>query len=91
MPSWARCSFVAIGGDGCANGAVAIERQGGNGVPSCCRGGQQWYGARDHSGHVQFVASRDQGSWQRKITAGSICAVRDRCWLRSRRMAARDC
>ncbi|RRT35815.1 hypothetical protein B296_00050458 [Ensete ventricosum] len=41
-------------------------------------------------GHVQFVTSHNQGSWQRKIATGSICAVRDRCWLRSRRTAAKD-
>ncbi|RZR71497.1 hypothetical protein BHM03_00005478 [Ensete ventricosum] len=34
------------------------------------RGGQQRYGARDGCCCVQFVAGRDQDSWQRTIVAG---------------------
>ncbi|RWW07340.1 hypothetical protein GW17_00029280, partial [Ensete ventricosum] len=29
-----------------------------------------WYGARDHYCRVQFVAGRDQDSWQRTIVVG---------------------
>ncbi|RRT65549.1 hypothetical protein B296_00028623 [Ensete ventricosum] len=39
-------------------------------VHGCCGGGQQRYGARDGCCRVQFVASRDQDSWQRMIVAG---------------------
>ncbi|RZS11285.1 hypothetical protein BHM03_00042602, partial [Ensete ventricosum] len=51
-------------------GVVAIGGRRGNGVHDCCRGRQRQYGARDATGHVQFVASRDQDSWQRKIVVG---------------------
>ncbi|RWW74687.1 hypothetical protein BHE74_00017372 [Ensete ventricosum] len=42
----------------------------GSGVHGCCGRGQQWYGARDGCCRVQFVAGRDQDSWQRTIVAG---------------------
>ncbi|RWW66986.1 hypothetical protein BHE74_00025612 [Ensete ventricosum] len=40
------------------------------------------------AGCDQFDASRDQGRSQRKIAAGSVCAARERCWLRWQREIA---
>ncbi|RZR83991.1 hypothetical protein BHM03_00010709 [Ensete ventricosum] len=65
-----RCYFVAAGDVGCSKGVAAIGGRRGSDVHGCCRGGQQRYGARDCCCRVQFVAGRDQDSWQRTIVAG---------------------
>ncbi|RWW33927.1 hypothetical protein GW17_00001330 [Ensete ventricosum] len=65
-----RCDFVATGGVGCSKGVAAIGGRRGSDVHGCCRGGQRRYGARDRCCHAQFVADRDQDSWQRTIVAG---------------------
>ncbi|RRT55664.1 hypothetical protein B296_00037618 [Ensete ventricosum] len=65
-----RCYFVAAGDVGCSKGVATIGGRRGSDVHGCCRGGQQRYGARDRCCRVQFVAGRDQDSWQRTIVAG---------------------
>ncbi|RWW37115.1 hypothetical protein BHE74_00057812, partial [Ensete ventricosum] len=65
-----RCDFVAAGGVYCSKGAATIGGRRGSDVHDYCGGGQQWYGARDGCYCVQFVARRDQDSWQRTIIAG---------------------
>ncbi|RRT32352.1 hypothetical protein B296_00052304 [Ensete ventricosum] len=67
---WLRCDFVAVSGIGCSKGAATIGGKRGSDVHSYCKGGQQRYRARDSYCCVQFVASRDQDSWQRMIIAG---------------------
>ncbi|RZR80586.1 hypothetical protein BHM03_00006640 [Ensete ventricosum] len=62
--------FVAASGVGCSKGAAVIEGRRGSDVHDYCGGGQQWYGARDDCCCVQFVAGRDQDSWQQTIVAG---------------------
>ncbi|RRT40511.1 hypothetical protein B296_00039531 [Ensete ventricosum] len=61
---------MAAGGVGCSKGAAVIGGRWGSDVHGCCRGGQQRYGARDDCCYVQFIASRDQDSWQGTIVAG---------------------
>ncbi|RRT32203.1 hypothetical protein B296_00052369 [Ensete ventricosum] len=39
---------------------------------------------------AKYCCGCDVDRLQRKIAAGSFFAAKDRCWLRSRRMAARD-
>ncbi|RWV83119.1 hypothetical protein GW17_00055322, partial [Ensete ventricosum] len=65
-----RCDFVAAGGVSCSKGAAAIRGRRGSDVHGYYRGGQQQYGVRDGRYCVQFVAGRDQDSWQRTIVAG---------------------
>ncbi|RRT33374.1 hypothetical protein B296_00057339 [Ensete ventricosum] len=65
-----RCYFVAASDVGCSKGAAAIGGRRGSDLHGCCGGGQQRYGARDGCCCVQFVAGRDQDSWQRTIVAG---------------------
>ncbi|RRT32419.1 hypothetical protein B296_00031990 [Ensete ventricosum] len=60
---------MAVGGVGCSKGVAAIGGRRGSDVHGCCRGGQQQYGTRDRYCRVQFVAGRDQDSWQRTIIA----------------------
>ncbi|RWV96078.1 hypothetical protein GW17_00041240 [Ensete ventricosum] len=66
-----RCNFVAASDIGCSKGAAAI---GGRWavfcMHGCCGGGQPQYGARDGYYHVQFVAGRNQDSWQQTIVVG---------------------
>ncbi|RWW42588.1 hypothetical protein BHE74_00051853 [Ensete ventricosum] len=69
---WLRlcCDYVATSGVDCSKGAAAIGGRLGSDVHDYCGGGQQWYGVRDGCCCVQFVAGRDQDSWQRMIVAG---------------------
>ncbi|RRT65456.1 hypothetical protein B296_00001679 [Ensete ventricosum] len=64
------CDFVAAGGVGCSKGVATIGGRLGSDVYGYCRGNQWRYGARDRYYRVQFVADRDQDSWQRMIVAG---------------------
>ncbi|RWW81954.1 hypothetical protein BHE74_00009611 [Ensete ventricosum] len=57
-------------GIGCNKGAAVIGGRWGSDVHSYCGGGQQQYRARDDCCCVQFVAGRDQDSWQRTIVTG---------------------
>ncbi|RWW58164.1 hypothetical protein BHE74_00034997 [Ensete ventricosum] len=85
---WLRlqCDFVAAGGVGCSKGAAAIGGRQGSDVHDYCRGGQQWYNARDgcYCKHIaakvrcwklftaRIAVSYDQGGWQQEVTVGSI-------------------
>ncbi|RWW54390.1 hypothetical protein BHE74_00039036 [Ensete ventricosum] len=71
FPHKVTCFLLSfISGVSCNKGAAAIGGRRGSDVHGSCRGGQQRYGARDSCCCVQFVASRDQDSWQRTIVAG---------------------
>ncbi|RWV82443.1 hypothetical protein BHE74_00013286 [Ensete ventricosum] len=68
-------AMVAVRLRGCRwrrlqQGCGCNRRKIGSGVHDYCREGKQWYGVRDGCCHVQFVAGRDQDSWQRTIVTG---------------------
>ncbi|RZR72667.1 hypothetical protein BHM03_00015603 [Ensete ventricosum] len=68
-------AMVAVRLRGCRwrrlqQGCVCNRRKIGSGVHDYCREGKQRYGVRDGCCHVQFVAGRDQDSWQRTIVTG---------------------
>ncbi|RRT61436.1 hypothetical protein B296_00010256, partial [Ensete ventricosum] len=58
------------GGVDCSKVVAAIGGRRGSDVHDCCGGGKYQYDVRDDCCCVQFVAGRDQDSWQQTLVAG---------------------